>query len=220
MLTLPTRLRRIAEALRSDVFRRVMASAQKAALVWWRDRVTPPGVAARFTSAGERFYRFGDRGTTQARKRPLYVQSGQLRAAVLRRRPTTRYKGGAVETRLSIDGGALNALSRVNPLRAQHRTTRTVVVSYQVPAHQRRSPGGKLVAVVGYSVMREQAVRTRVDVRAPPSMRAEFAPRPADLRAIEARVRYEWERAAKRIALTKDGRIRAGMRREGVSDGG
>lgn len=214
MLSLPKRLHNIAQGLRPEIFRRAMASAQKAALVWWQKRTVPPGVAARFTAAGAKFYQFGRRGTKQAQVLPYFHLTGGLQRQVLSRRPHTQYAGETVESRLSIDGGVLNLLSRVYPIRGVLKRVRTVNENYTVRPYTRRNPkSGAMVHVSGYTASRRRMLRETEWRRAPPSMRDEFKVRPIDLRAIEARTKYEWERAVKRIALTNDGRIREHMRR-------
>jgi hypothetical protein len=132
--------------MRGDLYARVMRKAQRSALIEWRDRKDPPGVAARMEHAGREFYHFSARARPR-RGKPYYVHSGGLRRMLLARKPRSSYQGGArVVTRLKYGGGALNFLV---DKRGTRSTTRSLTVAtVTVAAHTRRSG---TVEVISYS---------------------------------------------------------------------
>jgi hypothetical protein len=102
-------LSRLAQEIRGDVLKRWVAKAQKSALLEWRDRVLPPGLAARFTIPGRAFYRFAYRFSAKT-SQPPFLKTGAFRNMLMNRRPRTSYKGLEVVTRLKFGGGPLNFL--------------------------------------------------------------------------------------------------------------
>lgn len=113
----------LVQQLRGDVFARWMRRAQKAALLEWRDRIQPPGLAARFTKAGSAFYGFGERTQKYNKSKrgypQDYVKSGGFRRQVLKRRPRSFRGGTAIVTKLAYGGGVLNFLTGIGPVTSQ-----------------------------------------------------------------------------------------------------
>lgn len=157
---------------RDQYLYRWMRSAQKRAVIAWRDRREYPGLAFRFSDEGKRRYGFSDRtGRYDNSKHyaPDYVNTGRFRDALLARQPKSVNTGGdTVITRFSIFGGALNLMGSqrgvVNEVRKVERKR------VQKLAHQRRTKTGKTVNVRGYeqwstfvNIERTHAARTYRD---------------------------------------------------------
>lgn len=177
-MTAPTRqqplpdLEALVRQLRGDLFQRWMTRAQKGALLEWRDREQTPGLAARMTAPGEKYYRWGDRAPRYyAQKIPGYVRNfsapvreyfktGALRQRLLARRPKAIRGGDVVRTRLAYGGLSLNFMDgpSYRPVQQVVRLVERVSITvreHAVAAHQRsvRTRSGlRRVMVAGYQV--------------------------------------------------------------------
>jgi hypothetical protein len=179
-------LRQIETAIRSDVWSRWMAAAQRRALLWWRDRRVAPGLAARFTVSGAAYYGFGARRFNPYRVKPYYHVSGTLERMLMSRRPRTSRRPGVVESRLAFGGGSLNFLTAAN---------QRPVIGWTTVSR----PIGTTTSV---------ATR-RVPVRGGDSYAAAFGRFTRDRLAIEARVAIELRKIVRASAYTKKGTFRS-----------
>lgn len=170
--------------LRSDIWDRMYATAQRRALIWWRNRRVAPGLAARFTVSGATYYGFGERRFKPYRTKPYYHVTGSLERLVLSRRPRTSRRSGTVVTQLAFGGGRLNFLTS-----AQHRP----VVGWKT---ETRTVGNRTST-------------RRVPVRGGETYAAAFGRFNRDRPAIEARVQVELRRIMRATAFDKrTGRIK------------
>jgi len=181
--------------LRSDIWDRMMATAQRRALLWWRNRRVAPGLAARFTVSGAAYYGFGARRFNPYRTKPYYHVTGSLERLLLSRKPRTSRKSGTVETRLAYGGGRLNFLTTPNQRPVVGWTTRQTTTVTQVGT-------GTVTRV--YS--------RRVPVRGGDTYAAAFGKFNRDRAAIEARVQVELRRIVRSSAFDKrTGRIKSSL---------
>jgi hypothetical protein len=182
-------LAQLGQMLRSDIWDRMQAAAQRRALLWWQQRRVAPGVAARFTINGAAYYGFGERRFNPYRIKPYYHVSGSLERLVLSHRPRTSRKSGTVETRLAFGGGNLRFLDapKQRPVVGWTTVTQRIGTSAQVASK-------------------------RVPVRGGDTYAAAFGRFNRDRPAIEARVQVELRRIMRRTAFDKrTGRIRSAL---------
>jgi hypothetical protein len=205
--------------LRQDTATRWAWRALRAATLEHRDRERPPGVAARFTAAGERYYGFKGRHRATARglrsqppRKTLYVASGALRAGLLRRTyrrlPKSQERVGF---RLTLRGGAMNFLAGLRPVLGQTQTlglSSSLIAAFPVRAHQR---GGRPVSA--YQAPARQVTRLAVTgaslTRAAESWADQFGWDARDLRWIGQRYRVNFLRILRSAAVSKKGRLKA-----------
>jgi hypothetical protein len=214
------RLAELGRILRSDIWNRYMAAAQRKALIWWRDRTVPPGLAARFTNAGADYYKFGRRLRKPSSLRPFYMVNGDLMRAMAARKPRTRQaskNGGVVSTQLKFGGGALNFMTTtgkpdMRPVTGWTRTTRAVTESFNVGSYTRATKAGGSVTVQSYSMTRVRTVSKSKPVRSGETHAALFGKFTRDAPAIQARVQVELRRILRRTAFDK----RTGMLKSGL----
>lgn len=210
-------LRDAESVLRSDIWDRYVALAQRRALIWWQQRRVPPGVAARFTSAGISYYGFGRRGRKPYSLPPYYHVTGRLSRAILARKPKTSRSTGHVVTRLAFGGGALNFMTTpsMRPVTGWVRSTRTITEAFTVGAYTRpwRRGSPTTVKVSGYSVSRQRTVGRSKPVRGGETYAAAFGHFNKDQRAIELRVAIELRKIVRTRALTKSGDFRTSVLR-------
>ncbi len=166
----------------------LLRKAQRQVLMEWRDRRASPGIAARFTTAGEKFYAFGQRWGGYWRKKgslPDFWKTGRLRDMNLARKPrAVNGTGATVITRMKLGGGPLHNLTTVGGITNLQRVVdrSPVVVSPYTYTHART---GTLV-----SVAQSQQVRTRTRLvveRSSRSMADEFIDTVRDRPWIERR---------------------------------
>lgn len=213
-------LQRFVGQLRGDLFARWMGRAQKAALIEWRDRTQAPGLAARFTFAGNDFYGYrGQHGRSyfvQKGRLPDYVKTGSLRDMLAKRKPRTiRGTKADVTTRLAYGGGHLNFLANIGPVIGEHKeVTRVpiVVAGYSYKHHKT----AKIVVVPGHAATR-QRIRW-VFERSSESFADAFGRFDRDRPWIAARVPELFLKIYQRAALTKAGTIRSSVL-EGADSG-
>lgn len=198
------------EQIRNEALYTWRRKAQKIALLGWRDSSVPPGVSARFTPAGKDFYHFSKRKRKywKAKGRsPDYVRTGAFRDSLLKRVPHSANTGktsGEVRTTLSIDGGALNALSTKRGYTKLH-VDRVTKVTHQ-PDYT-RTIHGKTIAVRG-SDQRRTYLEIQYDM-ASRSYRDEFQITDADLRDIEARDAIAFREIVRNAVFTKSGQLKS-----------
>lgn len=214
-------LTRLVAQLRGDLFRRWMARAQKAALIEWRDRTQAPGLAARFTTAGNDFYNFrglhGRSYYVQKGRLPDYVKTGRLRDMQAARRPQTiRANDGDVVTRLRIGGGALNLLTTIGPVIGETREVSrvTVVQSGYSYAHHKT---GATVTVAAHPTTR-QRIRWKYE-RASESFADAFLKLDRDRAFLAEATERHFRAIVRGAAMTKGGTIRSSVL-EGVDRAG
>lgn len=213
-------LRRIEGLIRSDIWNRYVAKAQRQALVWWQQRSVPPGVKARFTIAGVAFYGFGRRGRKPYSLPPYYRHTGALERAILARRPTTSRTSGQVVSRIAFGGGTLNFMTTTGKpdmrgVTGWVRQARTVTEHITVPDYTRpwRRGSSTVVKVSGYSMTRERTVGKTSPIRGGDTFAATFGRFTKDRPVLEARVAIELRRIVNRAAYTKSGDVRASLLR-------
>ncbi len=209
-------LQRLVDQLRGDLFARWMARAQKGALLEWRDRMQAPGLAARFTFAGNDFYGFkGQHGRSyfvQKGRLPDYVKTGHFRDMLAKRKPRT-VRGSKVDvtTRLAYGGGVLNFLANIGPVIGEHKeVTRVpiVVAGYAYKHHKT----AKIVVVPGHAATRRR-IRW-VFERSSESFADAFGKFDRDRPWIANRVGELFQVIVQRAALTKNGTIRSSVLEE------
>lgn len=186
-------LRKLEDAIRSDVWRRWMSAAQRRALLWWRDRRIAPGLAARFTVSGAAYYGFGARRWHPYRLKPYYRVNGGLERLLLARKPRSLRGTGPVESRLAFGGGSLNFLDG---------------------PQQRPVVGWTRSQVTTVTQLRSGATTTitstrRVPVRGGDTYAAAFGRFGKDRAAIEARVAIELRKIVRASAYTRKGAFRS-----------
>jgi hypothetical protein len=190
-------LRDAESVLRSDVWERYIALAQRNALLWWRNRRVAPGLAARFTISGATYYGFGQRRFNPFTVKPYYHVTGRLEQMLLKRMPRTSRKSGTVETRLAFGGGSLNFLTTPQQRPVVSWTTRQTTTVVQ------RRDGTTTSSVSS----------RRVPVRGGDTYAAAFGRFTKDRPVIEARVAIELRKLVRQRALTKKGNWRASVLR-------
>lgn len=206
-------LQRLVDQLRGDLFARWMGRAQKGALIEWRDRTQAPGLAARFTFAGNDFYGFrGHNGRSyfvQKGRLPDYVKTGRLRDMLAKRKPRTiRGSKADVTTRLAYGGGALNFLANIGPILSEHKeVTRVpiVVAGYAYKHHK----SAKIVVVPAHPSTRRR-IRW-VYERSSESYADAFGRFDRDRPWIANRVGELFLVIFQRAALTKGGQLRSAV---------
>lgn len=191
-------LRQMENTIRSDIWGRWMAAAQRRALLWWRNRRAPPGVAARFTVAGAAYYGFGVRRFNPYRIKPYYHVTGSLERLVLSRTPRTSRRTGSVESRLAFGGGSLNFLNTPQQRPVVGWTTRQVSTITQ----QRSGTTTTFTST------------RRVPVRGGDTYAAAFGAFAKDRPVIEARVAIELRKIVRAAAYTKAGKLRSSVLRQ------
>lgn len=213
-------LRRIEGLIRSDIWNRYVAKAQRQALVAWQQRSVPPGVKARFTVAGVAFYGFGRRGRKPYSLPPYYHNTGALERAILARRPTTSRSSGQVVSRIAYGGGTINFMTTTSrpDMRGVtgwvHRA-RTISEHITVPDYTRpwRRGSSTVVKVSGYSMTRQRTVSKSTPIRGGDTFAAAFGRFTKDRPWLETRVAVELRRIVNRAAYTKSGDVRTALLR-------
>jgi hypothetical protein len=213
-------LQRFVDQLRGDLFARWMARAQKGALLEWRDRAIAPGLAARFTFAGNDFYGYrGQHGRSyfvQKGRLPDYVKTGRFRDMLAKRKPRTiRGSKADVTTRLAYGGGALNFLTNIGPVVGEHKEVTRVPIVVDGYAYKHFKTG-KIVVVASHSETRRR-VRW-VYERSSESFADAFGKFDRDRPWIANRVTELFQVIFQRAALTKGGQVRSSVLEE--VDGG
>jgi hypothetical protein len=210
-------LRDAESVLRSDVWERYIALAQRNALIWWRNRRVAPGLAARFTISGATYYGFGQRRFNPYTIKPYYRVTGRLEQMLLKRMPRTSRKSGSVETRLAFGGGSLNFLTtpQQRPVVSWTRVTSTKVISVKEHTRQGFMKQGVFRShpntVPAHTLTR--TVVQRVPVRGGDTYAAAFGRFTKDRPVIEARVAIELRRLVRQRGMTKKGNWRASVLR-------
>jgi hypothetical protein len=179
-------LRLIENLVRSDLWGKWVALAQRKALIWWQQRSVPPGVKARFTTGGAAYYGFGPR--VSWRRPPYYHRKGDLERAILRRKPRTSRESGTVETRVAFGGGSLNFMTTENMRPIVGWVDKTI--SYTSGTGSQQSA---------------RSFTVRVPARGGPTYAAAFGNFTKDRPVLEARVSIELRRIVKKAAYTKSG---------------
>jgi len=178
--------------IRSDIWAKWIALAQRKAMVWWQQRAVSPGVKARFTVGGASFYGFGPR--VSWRRAPYYHRKGDLERAILGRKPRTSRGSGTVETKVAFGGGSLNFMTteKMRPIVGWVSKTTSYV-----------SGTGTQAAT--------HAFTRRVPVRGGPTYAAAFGNFTRDKPVLEARVAIELRHIVKKSAYTKSGNWRKAL---------
>jgi hypothetical protein len=200
-------MRALAEQIRGEVWRRWYGLAQRRALLWWKLRRVAPGVAARFTNDGARYYGYGNRLRKPSSLLPYYKVNNGLELLILnanRKPKTKRTGGGPVETVLAFGGGSLNFMTRDNyrPVIGWTRTTRVLHESFNVGSYTRATKSGS-VQVQAYSMSRWRTVNKSSPRRGGPTHAEAFGNMLRDRPALEARVAIEMRRIIQRSAIDK-----------------
>lgn len=204
------------QQLRGDLFARWMRRAQKAALLEWRDRKDPPGLAARFTAAGAAFYRFGPRSSYGVLNRikggtQHYVLTGGTRDMMAKRRPTAVRGTQDIVSRLKYGGGKLNFLTNVGAVTGRNvvRWRETVAVAGYTYKHH------KTGATVSVSPGTSNRARKKVTfTRSATSYAADFGRFLRDSPWIADRTAVLFREIIRRAAFTKGGMLRSNMLQE------
>jgi hypothetical protein len=166
----------------------LLRKAQRQTLLEWRDRTAAPGLAARFTTGGEKFYAYGQRWGAYWRKKgslPDFWKTGRLRDMNLKRSPrSVNGTGATVITRMKLGGGVLNNLVSVGGITGMQRIVQRapVVVSPYSYTHHR---SGTAVSVAQTTQMR--TTNKLVVQRSSRSMAEEFIDTVRDRPWIERR---------------------------------
>jgi len=191
--------------------------ALRAAFMEWRDRRRPPGVAARFRRAGERFYGFKGRTRLTTAEKLLYVGKGTFRDQLLRRKPKRR-KGlgkGQVGMSFSLGGGVMNLLGSITPTAGVTRSQTSVIVNLpgvSVDQHERRTPSGSLTTVSAYRLPAREFFREVATVtvqKAAESWRDQFGWDRRDETFIAMRFRAHMHMILRKAAVSKKGKLKA-----------
>jgi len=207
------KLRMLGQQIRGDIWNRWMATAQKRALIWWRDRSVPPGLKARFTVAGATYYQFTSRARKPSSLKPYYHVSGSFMRQLAARKPRTKQaskNAGVVETILKYGGGALNLMTTTSKpdmrgIVGWTRETRTVSESLNVSAYTRpwRRGSSTIVKVPAYTMTRTVTRSRSKPVRGGETHAALFGKFTRDAPAIRARVQVELRRIVRSAAFDK-----------------
>lgn len=206
-------LRMIESLVRSDIWDRWLAKAQRMALLWWRDRRVPPGVAARFTVSGVTYYGFGNRFRKPYSLWPFYRVHGDLERAILLRKPRTSYRGNTVESRLAFGGGTLNFMTTTSkpdmrPIVGWTKTTRSLTETFNVSGYTRATRTGASISIAAYSMTRTRNFSRTDPQRGGDTYAVAFGRFTKDRPAIQARVLVELRKIVRKAAYTKRGDIR------------
>lgn len=210
-------LRVLSTLLRSDIWNRWVGIAQRRALIWWQQRRVPPGVAARFTVAGAKFYGFGPRLRKPSLIPPYYTVTGEMERTILARKPKTKQaskNSGVVESRLAFGGSWLNVMDRENfrQIQGYVRVSRSTTESFNVASYTRKTRSGSTVKVEGYSMNRTKTFGRWTPERGGDTHAAIFGKFAKDAPAIQARVAVELRRIVQRSAYDKrTGRIKSSL---------
>jgi hypothetical protein len=212
----------LAKDLRAETAEKWSWRALRAAILEHRARTTPPGVAARFSHAGEQFYRFQGRYRTTPRgvkrhkaSKILYVHSQgakSTRATLLRRNPRRLPgRGDRVAFRLTLRGGALNFLSRLRPVIGE--VARLGSITYFARAHQVSPHVRAGIQVSGYAAPARAVTTTRVlghdVVHAAETWASQFGWDDRDHEWIGRRFKLNFLQILRRAAVSKKGRLKA-----------
>lgn len=204
----------LVKSLKGELFSKWMRRAQKQALTEWRDREQAPGLAARFTKAGEQFYNFSKR--LFRRKLPAYVHTGALRDMMKRRTPKAlNNRGTDVVTVFKYGGGALNFLGTIQGVKSISVTR--VPITVNMPAVNRKASTVRRYTVPGGTVTHEHSVRAhsvraysftrqatkKTVITASKSYAAEFAEFTRDQAWISKRVGVIFSMIARRASVDK-----------------
>lgn len=212
-------LRRIEGLIRSDIWNRYVAKAQRSALVWWQQRSVPPGVKARFTMAGVSYYGYGRRSGKPYNIPPYYKgKNGILEQQALKHRPRTSYANNSVTTRLFFGGQALNVLNTTSRpdmrgVVGWTRQARTISQSFAVPNYTKPLKDGTAVKVTGYTMTRQITIVRGNPVRGGDTYAQAFGRFTKDIPVISARVAVELRRLVNRVAYKKNGDLRRALLR-------
>lgn len=205
------RIQALADQIRGDLWNRWLAIAQKRALIWWRDRSTPPGLKARFTTQGIHYYGFGRRGRKPSTLYPYYHVTGALQRALLARKPRTKQaskNGGVVQTLLKFGGLSLNLMTTTSkpdmrPVVGVAKNIRTMTESFHVGSYVRTLRSGGSITVAAYDMTRQRSVTKTTLVRGGETHAALFGKFTRDAPAIQARVAIEMRRIIRASAYDK-----------------
>jgi hypothetical protein len=209
-------LRTIENLIRSDIWSRWLALAQRRALVWWQQRRVPPGVAARFTMPGVSYYGFGSRLRKPYSIAPYYRVTGSLERAILARKPKTSRASGSVVSRIAFGGGSLNFMTTtgkpdMRPVTGWTRETRTLTESFNVSSYTRTTRGGASITVQAYSMTRQRTVGRSAPTRGGDTFATAFGRFTKDRPVLEARVAIELRNIVRKSAYTKKGDLRTAL---------
>ena len=197
-------LDRLVAQLRGDLFVRWMKQAQKAALIDWRDRSGTPGLAARFTKAGDSYYGFTPRSKSYNKKKgglPDFVFTSALREMMKSRQPKSINNGNTEAiTRIKFGGGALNFLQSVKKTLGF-----TITVSSTKTAVEAYFRRGK--AVKGYQGTRKH--RTISTTRGTVDYAEEYGRLGRDIPWLKSKVQENFIRIFRKAALTKGGTLKS-----------
>jgi hypothetical protein len=198
-------LQRLSAQIRGDIWNRYMATAQKRALIWWRDRSVSPGLKARFTVSGASYYGFGKRLRKPSSLRPYYNVTGALERALLARKPKTKQaskNGGIVQTILNFGGLSLNLMTTtakpdMRGIVGWTRETKTKTESFNIAAYTRpwRRGSSTIVSVPAHSMTRVRTYNRHKPVRGGETHAALFGKFHRDAPVIQARVQVELRRS-------------------------
>ncbi len=190
-----------------------MKTAQRDAVLEWRDRTIPPGVAVRFSPLGKLFYGFSNRKSKKAGSVD-YVKTGSFRDQLAKRKPKTAVNGGIVSTKFSIGGGAMNLIGDLRGIKRQEylRQTKQVAVRGYMRTTYNHSnhPSVNRSPVRGYSQMRTSTKSTYTP--ADRTYREEFALIPADLEFINFKAEQNFIEEYRAAAFTSKGQLRQSVR--------
>ncbi|MEY2855634.1 MAG: hypothetical protein RL030_2766 [Pseudomonadota bacterium] len=197
---------------------RWMREAQKAAVNAWMQRAIGPGVKARFTDAGARFYGFTNRNGFYDQWKgylPDFVLTGSFRDQVLARKPRSANTGGGdVITRVSIYGGVLNALSG---LRGEINVVRSRVTEVVTVPSYTRVQNGVTKTIKGYQQSKSHTKVTSSP--APKTYAEEYAVTSADIAWVQAETQRQFHAiVAKRGINKRSGGLRAKVRAAAADD--
>ncbi len=209
----------LADQIRGDIWNRWMATAQKRALIWWRNRSVAPGLNARFTVTGAQFYGFGPRLHKPSSIKPYYHVTGSLQRALMKRKPKTPQaskNGGMVRTTLPFGGLSLNAMTSesgrdMRQIIGFTKQSSVVHESFDVGSYVRKTKYGT-ATVRAHHVERERlAVRT-IAHRSGLTHAAIFGKFDRDAPVIQARVQVELRKILRASAYDKKtGKIKSSV---------
>jgi len=212
---------RIIAALSEEHYNRLAVKAAKETLLEWQRSERPPGLMARFTRAGARFYHYRgyDRESIKHKKwrrdKQPYVRGGSLRAMLRKRKPkrvVVRGKAGAV---LKIGGGALNFLSNVRPVEIRRmRVTRSIMVQPSPASPYSRTNDGGTHSVRGYSRDPYPLMVSGIEyqrTRAGHDHAEQFTDLDLDRRWLQTRFAVHFKKLLNKRAFTKTGKLRGGL---------
>jgi hypothetical protein len=215
-------IRALVFALKDKALAALLRKAQRQALVEWRDRVVSPGLAARFTPAGEGFYNFGERWGAYSRRKgylPDYVKTGRLKDMNALRQPRSVNGGGTtVITRMKFGGGNLFNLTNVGGITDFQRITERVPVTISPYSYAHHRAG--TTVNVAAKVQSRKRIRFVV-TRSARSMADDFTDSSRDRGWIERRTDELIGQALRdRVAVLARGRTRLAKFARGAGIGG